>query len=203
VIFNEDIQNTQEQCEKIIKYLSRQRGDVSMTNLHIDQCAPVCHGKRLQVESYGNWHTIYICMNRWSKNGVLSRVFAALQTEGMIQINVEVVYLDSTSVKVHPDGTRALKKGNQAIGRLRGGLTTKIHMVTASDRSAVSFSLSSGSRHNSPEGMKLLSLTSTCNHKQLLLRDHAYEGGNMRATAKKLGYHPVVPPKKTRCPLGV
>ena len=49
-------------------------------------------------------------MNRWSKNGVLSRVFAALQTEGIIQINVEVVYLDSTTVKVHPDGTGALKK---------------------------------------------------------------------------------------------
>ncbi len=49
-------------------------------------------------------------MNRWSKNGVLSRVFVALQTEGIIQINVEVVCLDSTSVKVHPDGTGALKK---------------------------------------------------------------------------------------------
>ena len=33
-----------------------------------------------------------------------------LQTEGIIQINVEVVCLDSTSVKVHPDGTGALKK---------------------------------------------------------------------------------------------
>ena len=49
-------------------------------------------------------------MNRWSKNGVLERIFTALQTEGIIQINVEIVCLDSTSVKVHPDGTGALKK---------------------------------------------------------------------------------------------
>ncbi len=50
-------------------------------------------------------------MNRWSKNGVLGGVFAALQTEGIIRINAEIVCLDSTSVKVHPDGTGALKKG--------------------------------------------------------------------------------------------
>ena len=65
---------------------------------------------RALPKSYGNWHTIYVRMNRWSKNGVLERVFAALQTEGIIQINVEVVCLDSTTVKVHPDGSGALKK---------------------------------------------------------------------------------------------
>ena len=59
---------------------------------------------------YGNWHTIYVRMNRWSKNGVLSRVFAASQTEGIIQINVKVVYPDSTSVKVRPDGAGAPEK---------------------------------------------------------------------------------------------
>ena len=59
-------------------------------------------------------------MNRWSKNGVLGRVFAALQTEGIIQINVEAVCLDSTSVRVHSDGTGALKKrkaGDRKIAR--------------------------------------------------------------------------------------
>jgi hypothetical protein len=39
--------------------------------------------------------------------------------------------LDSTSIKVHPDGIGALKNGPQAIGRFRGGLTTKIHLVAA------------------------------------------------------------------------
>ena len=94
---------------------------------------------------------------------------------------------------------RGIKKtGKQAIGRSRGGLTTKIHMVTASDRSAVSFSLSSGARHDSPEGMKLLSFTPNCGHEQSLLMDRAYEGDNMRSAAKALGYNPVVPPKKNR-----
>jgi hypothetical protein len=49
-------------------------------------------------------------MNRWSKNGVLRRLFEALQLEGIIQIKMEVLCLDSASVKVHPDGTSPLKK---------------------------------------------------------------------------------------------
>ena len=49
-------------------------------------------------------------MNRWSKNGVLQRLFEALQIEEIIQIKMEAVCIDSTTVKVHPDGTGALKK---------------------------------------------------------------------------------------------
>jgi transposase len=59
---------------------------------------------------FGNWHTIYTRMNRWSKAGVLDRVFARLQEEQILAIRIEGVCLDSTTVKVHPDGTGALKK---------------------------------------------------------------------------------------------
>ena len=50
-------------------------------------------------------------MNRWAKAGVLDRVFKRLQQERLIRIKVETVSPDSTVVKVHPDGTGALKKG--------------------------------------------------------------------------------------------
>ena len=59
---------------------------------------------------FGRWHTIYTRMNRWSKNGVLDRVFEKLQAEQIVRIKIEAFALDSTSIKVHPDGTGALKK---------------------------------------------------------------------------------------------
>jgi transposase len=59
---------------------------------------------------FGNWHTIYTRMNRWSKLGVLDRVFERLQQAQIVRIKIESVALDSTIVKVHPDGTGALKK---------------------------------------------------------------------------------------------
>ena len=49
-------------------------------------------------------------MNRWAKSGVLDRVFSELQRQQIIRVKVEAVSLDSTAVKVHPDGTGALKK---------------------------------------------------------------------------------------------
>ena len=56
---------------------------------------------------FGNGHTIYTRMNRWSKNGVLDRVFEQLQREQIVRIKSEAVKLDSTTVKVHPDGMGA------------------------------------------------------------------------------------------------
>ena len=59
---------------------------------------------------FGNWHTIYTRMNRWTKAGVLDRMFEELQRAQVVRIRIEAVSLDSTSIKVHPDGTGALKK---------------------------------------------------------------------------------------------
>ena len=61
-------------------------------------------------ERFGRWHTVYMRMNRWSKNGVLDRVFEQLGQEGIVEVSLDVLSLDSTTVKVHPDGTGALKK---------------------------------------------------------------------------------------------
>ena len=49
-------------------------------------------------------------MNRWAKRGVLDRVFTQLQQAQILHVKLEAVALDSTIVKVHPDGTGALKK---------------------------------------------------------------------------------------------
>jgi transposase len=45
---------------------------------------------------FGNWHTIYTRMNRWSKRGVLDRVFEQLQQSQVVRIRIEAVSLDST-----------------------------------------------------------------------------------------------------------
>lgn len=105
---------TDEQYNKIAPYLPRQRGNVSMSNIRLVNAILYIvenGGKwRALPEAYGNWHSIYVRMNRWSKNGVLSRLFEALQKEGIIRVGMEVLCLDSTTVKVHPDGTGSLKK---------------------------------------------------------------------------------------------
>ena len=100
---------TEAQYELIAPCLPVQRGNVSLSNLQVlNAILHVAeHGCKWRglPSSFGNWHTIYTRMNRWSKNGVLDRVFEELQRERLVRVKLEVASLDSTIVKVHPDGT--------------------------------------------------------------------------------------------------
>jgi len=105
---------TEQQYGRIEPVLPRQRGNVSIPNLTVLNAILYvaeqgCKWRGLP-ERFGNWHTIYTRMNRWAKNGVLDDIFEKLQREQFVRIKVEVVSMDSTIVRVHPDGTGALKK---------------------------------------------------------------------------------------------
>ena len=102
------------QFSRIDSELPRQRGNVRVTNLQflnalLYVAEQGCKWRGLP-KKFGPWHTIYTRMNRWSKNGVLDQIFEQLQREQVVRIKIEAVKMDSTIVKVHPDGTGAVKK---------------------------------------------------------------------------------------------
>ena len=80
----------------------------------------------------------------------------------------------------------AKKNGPQSIGRSRGGWTTKIHMVAADARTAITFSLSPGQAHDAPEGRKLLNRFNSTS----LAHHGAYQGDETRQLALALGFEP-------------
>lgn len=103
-----------EQYEKIQECFPKQRKPAKISNLDVLNAVLYlvengCKWRGLPKE-YGNWHVIYVRVNRWAKKGVLQEAFVRLQQMGIIQIQVNVVSLDSTCIKVPPDGTGALKK---------------------------------------------------------------------------------------------
>jgi transposase len=119
---------TSEQFNRIETFLPVQRGNVSLTNLQVVNAILYvaengCKWRSLP-KHFGNWHTIYTRMNRWAKAGVLDRLFEELQHQQLVRIKIEAVSLDSTIVKVHPDGTGALKKTapNPSANREQDGL---------------------------------------------------------------------------------
>ncbi|PSH02991.1 MAG: IS5/IS1182 family transposase [Acidobacteria bacterium] len=193
---------TEEQFVRIQDSLPVQRGNVSLSNLQFLNAVLYVaeHGCKWRglPKRFGNWHTIYTRMNRWSKNGVMDRIFEKMQMEQIVRIRIEAFSLDSTSVKVHPDGTGAFKKnGPQSIGKPRGGWTTKIHMVAANDRTAITFALSPGNAHDAPEGRELLRELGSFPGMPVLM-DRAYEGNETRQLVFDLEMVPVVPPKSNR-----
>ena len=118
---------TREQFSLIEPSLPVQRGNVRLSNLQVINAILYVaeHGCKWRglPKRFGPWHTIYTRMNRWAKAGVLDRLFEALQRHQLIRIKIEAVSLDSTIVKVHPDGTGALKKTDRkpSTGRAADG----------------------------------------------------------------------------------
>ncbi|MHA7602662.1 transposase family protein [Alicycliphilus sp. T452] len=89
----------------------------------------------------------------------------------------------------------AQKNGPQAIGKSRGGWSTKLHLVAASACDAVIWSLTPGQAGDAPEGRLLMEAMGGPREagKVALLMDSAYEGDATRELARQLGFVPVVP----------
>jgi transposase len=108
------MQLSEQQYQRIRHALPTPRGNVRCSQLELLNALLYvvengCKWRALPRE-FGPWHTIYMRIQRWYRAGVIQRVFAALQEQQIVQITVAVRALDSTSVKVHPDGTGARKK---------------------------------------------------------------------------------------------
>jgi transposase len=102
----------EKQYQRIARLLPTQRGNVkiqnhALLNALIYRCENGCKWRALP-ETFGDWHTIYVRLDRWSENGVLDRVYAALAAEGLLDMSV--CSLDSMAVKAHPDAHGAPKK---------------------------------------------------------------------------------------------
>lgn len=105
---------TASQFAQIEDCLPRQRGNVSLSNLQVLNAILYVaeHGRKWRglPKRFGNWHAIYTRMNRWAKSGVLDKAFERLQRAQVVQIKIEAVSLDSTSVKVEIEESITLEK---------------------------------------------------------------------------------------------
>ena len=123
---------TAEEFKRIEPLLPKQRGNVKHDNLKFLKALLYiaengCKWRGLPKE-FGNWNSIYMKANRWSKSGVLDKVFAALQIEQIVRIKIEHVCLDSTSIKLHPDAHGAAKKTACSQSASRGVAGTQSFM---------------------------------------------------------------------------
>ncbi len=108
------MQLRQAQFERVVHCLPIPRRKHTIDNLTVLNAVLYvlengCKWRALPAK-FGNWHTIYTRMNRWSKSGVWAQLFETLQRENIIALDMRVLSLDSTCSKVHPDACGALKK---------------------------------------------------------------------------------------------
>ncbi|QQP91224.1 IS5 family transposase [Skermanella sp. TT6] len=142
-------------------------------------------------EGYGNWNSVFQRFRRWAKGGVFEKIFGALSADA----DFEYVIVDGSIVRVHQHGTGA-KWGprKQAIGRSRGGLTTKIVALVDALGNLVRFVLLPGQRHDSVGVAPLLKDLDVA----ALRADKAFDGDALRADLNDRGAVAVIPPKSNR-----
>ena len=99
---------------RVAHLLPRQRGNVAVDNYRfVNALLWMCRTGapwRDLPECYGKWITVCRRFNRWSGNGAMERLFTALQEERIIGVEIRVLAMNSTSVKVHQHAAGAPKR---------------------------------------------------------------------------------------------
>ncbi|MFD9420878.1 IS5 family transposase [Streptomyces goshikiensis] len=128
-------------------------------------------------ERYGSWQTVYERHRRWSADGTWTKILRALQagtdSTALDADGSWAVSADSTTCRAHqhaagarhaapadhPEkrgGTRVDPEGREALGRSRGGLTSKVHLLADDRCRALVWLTSPGQRGDSPMFIPLM-----------------------------------------------
>ena len=152
---------------------------------------------------YGKWNGVYKFYRSLEKKGLLRILRHNLEKKALTESSSEHIkttgYLDSTTVKVHQDGTGARKdaKGNetnQDIGRSVAGNTTKIHAIVNQLKQLRVVSLTPGNVHDSREAKNMIDQASV-EGITIIVADKGYASQELVDYAASKGVTLYTPPK--------
>jgi transposase len=162
-------------------------------------------------ERYGRWSTLHSRFRRWTASGVWNRVLAALQADADARGELDwgVHYVDATVVRAHRSaaGARGGQRG-EALGRSRGGFSTKIHIRAEGGGKPLAFILSGGERHESRflcallDGghVRRLGAGRPRHRPECVVGDKGYSYPSLRRLLARRGIRCVIPRRKDQRP---
>jgi transposase len=140
---------------------------------------------------FGDWKIVHQRFGRWAKSGVFERIFKLLASDP----DNEYMMIDATIVRAHQHSAGARKKnGPQAIGRSRGGLTTKIHALVDALGNPVELMLTPGQAHDLACAQPLIDNADP----QALIGDKGYDADRFVEILAERRITPIIPPKANR-----
>jgi transposase len=142
-------------------------------------------------ERYGKYKSVHKRFVRWANSGVWERVFHELVRDKKNQY----LMLDSTIVRAPAGGHGPQKRGaDKALGRSRGGLTTRIHLLTNELGLPLDFLITGGQVNDCAQAIELLG-----QHKaEAVLADKGYDADAIVEHVEAMGAKAVIPPKRHR-----
>ena len=147
-----------------------------------------CPWRDLPAE-FGNWSAVFRRFNLWSRKGVLLHLFNWLSKD----TDSEWLFIDGSIIRAHQHGTGAATDNDEAIGKSRGGNSTKIHLAVDSYGLPLHFELSGGQVHDIVHAEKLINKSPKSSY---VVADKGYDSERLRVHIQEKGAIPVIPRRK-------
>jgi transposase len=168
---------------------------------------------------YAPWQTLYRWFRRWQRDGTWAKILSDLQAgadaAGKIGWTVSV---DSTVSRAHQHAAGARRDGDlqkeppggvhdepadHALGRSRGGFTTKTHLACEQGRKTLAIVITAGQRGDSPQFITVLERIKVYRvgggrprtRPDLILADKAYTSRGNRGYARRRRIRVCIPSK--------
>lgn len=164
---------------------------------------------------FGKHKTVYNRFRRWVKSGLWERLLNAL-VDRLVragEIDFELWCIDGTIVRAHRVASGAPKEGEKpeenaakhALGRSRGGYSTKLHLLTDGQGIPLSVIATPGQRNEAPEFnnvMQACRINTFRKEKRpdALAGDRAYSSHAIRESIAKLEIEAVIPTRSNESP---
>lgn len=142
-------------------------------------------------ERFGNWNSIFQRFNRWCKTGVFQSVMEKLQDP-----DLGVLLLDSTIIRAHQHaaGAEGSSAEAEALGRSRGGFSTKLHVACDGLGKPVKIILTPGQDHDVTQGPALIAGSDA----EKIIADKGYDSDAFIADIEARDAEAVIPSRSNR-----
>ncbi|HAT4442961.1 TPA: IS5 family transposase [Legionella pneumophila] len=138
--------------------------------------------------AFGCWNSIYQQFNRWSFKDKLMQIFKAL----VHAPDLEWEFIDGSIVRAHQHSIGACSTESEAIGKSRGGNTTKIHMAVDAFGLPIEFQLTGGKVHDAKAAPELIEQLPKSDY---VIADKGYDSEDIREQIREKGSIPNIPRK--------
>ena len=142
-------------------------------------------------ERFGKSNTVFQRFNRWCKAGVFETIREKLQDP-----DLGVLLLDSTIVRAqqHAAGAEDSCAEAEALGRSRGGFSTKIHVACDGLGKPAKIILTPGQDHDVTQGPALIAGSQA----KKIIADKGYDSDAFITAIEAQNAEPVIPPRSNR-----
>lgn len=193
---------TEKQWTKVYEYLTASDGiyvkNEAKTRLFIEAIVWLVRTGaqwREIPERYGKWNSIAQRYRRWCQRDIWEKMLAHFAADP----DMEWLLLDSTIIRAHLCAAGAAaqpepESQDQALGRSRGGFSTKIHVVVDALGNPLDFVLTAGQRHDVKQAPALLA-GRRCEY---VIADKGYDADWLLDLIESMGAIPVIPARQNR-----